>query len=257
MRFVNEKPNEAEVAHCDKHGDFEVNYSEWFTGDKFMVNDACHECVAAKKEEEDALLRKEEARNKRERATAAKLKAGLRQRHIDCSLDNFVADTNEKKEALKTASNYLALLIAGTGSCLVMCGSVGTGKTHIASALVNSMLESGKDCRIVKMTELIRKIKETWSKTSNLSETEVIDFYSEIDFLVIDEIGVQYVSDTEKLLISEIIDNRYQAILPTVLISNLDTSGIKKCIGERSYDRLREGGGKVIAFNWKSHRGAA
>ena len=83
-----------------------------------------------------------------------------------------------------------------------------------------------------------------------------MDRLSKVGLLIIDEIGIQFGSDTEKLLISEIIDNRYQNLLPTVLISNLDLAGIKSCIGERSYDRLREDGGKVVAFNWDSHRGA-
>jgi DNA replication protein DnaC len=46
-------------------------------------------------------------------------------------------------------------------------------------------------------------------------------------------------------------------MLPTVLVSNLDVEGVKQCIGDRVYDRLRDDGGKVIAFTWGSMRGQA
>ena len=74
------------------------------------------------------------------------------------------------------------------------------------------------------------------------------------DLLVIDEVGAQFGSDTEKLFIFDIIDGRYQDMKPTILISNLDIAGIKDVIGERCVDRLREGGGSMIAFNWESSR---
>jgi DNA replication protein DnaC len=123
--------------------------------------------------------------------------------------------------------------------------------------MVNRLVEQRIRCRIVKLADLVREIKSTWAKTSERSESDVIAFYSALPALFLDEVGVQFGSDTEKLLISEIIDNRYQELRPTVLISNLDITGVKQCIGERSYDRLREDGGKVIAFDWESYRGAA
>jgi DNA replication protein DnaC len=122
---------------------------------------------------------------------------------------------------------------------------------------VNRLVELRIKCRIVKLADLVREIKSTWAKGSENSEGDVIAFYSELPVLFIDEVGVQFGSDTEKLLISEIIDNRYQELLPTVLISNLDVQGIKGAIGDRCFDRLREDGGKVVAFDWESHRGKA
>ena len=41
-----------------------------------------------------------------------------------------------------------------------------------------------------------------------------------------------------------------------ILISNLDAAGIKKVLGERSYDRIRECA-RVVQFNWESWRGKA
>ena len=41
---------------------------------------------------------------------------------------------------------------------------------------------------------------------------------------------------------------------PTILLSNLNIEGLGEYLGERVMDRLREGGGKMIAFDWDSYR---
>jgi DNA replication protein DnaC len=73
--------------------------------------------------------------------------------------------------------------------------------------------------------------------------------------LIIDEVGMQFGSDTEKMIIFDIIDGRYNNMLPTILISNLELSEVKELIGDRSIDRLREDGGVVVAMKWASNRG--
>lgn len=77
----------------------------------------------------------------------------------------------------------------------------------------------------------------------------------EPDLLILDEVGVQHGSDTEKLILFEIINGRYEAARPTIVISNLDAAGLEQFLGERAFDRLREGGGRLVVFDWESHRG--
>jgi DNA replication protein DnaC len=55
-------------------------------------------------------------------------------------------------------------------------------------------------------------------------------------------------------LFYEVINGRYQAMLPTVVISNLSRNELIEVIGGRSFDRLRENGG-FATFDWESHRG--
>ena len=77
------------------------------------------------------------------------------------------------------------------------------------------------------------------------------------DLLILDEVGVQFGSDAEKLILFEIINTRYQDMKPTILISNLTLVELGKYIGERVVDRMREGGGAILSFDWDSYRGAA
>lgn len=257
MRIVEQIPETAVMLTCEKHGSYEVEYLPWITDGKYMVKEGCTTCA----EEDNAREAEKEKQERRDifekRLLADKKQAGLNKRHIECRFENYKTDTADKNTALIKSKSYLEAILSGSGSCLVMAGKVGTGKTHLAASMVNVMIEKGKGCKLVKMSELIRSIKSTWARNSEKSESDLIEYYSSVPLLIIDEIGIQFGSDTEKLLLSEVIDNRYQDVLPTVLISNLDTDGIKGCIGERSYDRLRQDGGKMIAFDWESERGKA
>ena len=43
------------------------------------------------------------------------------------------------------------------------------------------------------------------------------------DLLILDEVGVQFGSETEKMILFEIINGRYEQLKPTIVISNRRT----------------------------------
>jgi DNA replication protein DnaC len=72
--------------------------------------------------------------------------------------------------------------------------------------------------------------------------------------LILDEVGVQFGSETEKQILFSLLNGRYKAMLPTLLISNLTRDELAVCIGTRNLDRLQEGAGTFISFDWDSYR---
>ena len=54
----------------------------------------------------------------------------------------------------------------------------------------------------------------------------------------------------------DILNERYENRLPTLLLSNLTAGEVKNFLGERVFDRLREDGGECVVFDWSSHRGS-
>lgn len=97
-------------------------------------------------------------------------------------------------------------------------------------------------------------MKSSWNKNAEESEEQVMRTYIAPNLLVIDEIGVQFGSEAEKIILFEIINERYEAMKPTILISNLSQQELGAYVGERIVDRMREGGGAMIAFDWESYR---
>ncbi|VFR32492.1 DNA replication protein DnaC [plant metagenome] len=103
----------------------------------------------------------------------------------------------------------------------------------------------------------MRSIKDTYRRDSKENEADAIARLVEPDLLVLDEVGVQFGSETEKMYLFEIINGRYEALKPTIVISNLAKDALTEYLGERVVDRLREGGGRMVIFDWPSYRRSA
>lgn len=253
--MVNEKPEGLQDATCQKHGSYPVSFTEAFGG-KYLIHSTCSKCV----NERDAYIESEI--EKRTREAKAKenedkiLNCGVSKRNLHKTFDAYIASTPEQTKAKALYKGFAdSVCNDATAKSLIVCGSVGTGKTHLASSAVNQIVNNGKICKLVKIIDLIRQFKSTWSKDSDSTEEGFLDYYTKIPALIIDEVGVQFGSDTEKMIIFDIIDGRYNNMLPTALISNLALPDVRELIGERAIDRMREDGGVVVAMSWESHRG--
>ena len=101
----------------------------------------------------------------------------------------------------------------------------------------------------------IRSVKDTWGGGSGKSETQAIAALVYPDLLILDEVGVQFGSDTEKLILFDVLNERYEKRRPTLLLSNFGVDEVQAYLGDRIFDRLREDGGEAVPFDWESQRG--
>lgn len=219
----------------------------------------------ADKAEHDELSKVQDAANTRQKAITdrqqAALKAvvyhsGIPPRFRSKTFDGFEPADEKQAKVLRVCQAYARRfderLAAGGG--MIMCGQVGTGKTHLACAIGNHLLEAGRSVLFISVLAAARRVKATYNKSSTETEQQVIDRFCEPDLLILDEVGVQFGSDTEKLIVFEIINGRYERVKPTILLSNLPEAELGAFIGDRVLDRLREGGGVVLPFDWESRR---
>lgn len=142
---------------------------------------------------------------------------------------------------------------AALGRSLIFTGAPGTGKTMLACAIAKAVLESGRTAKYATAYRLAGDVKETYGRSTE-SERDVIRRYVAPDLLVLDEIGMQYGTDTERLALWEVINGRYESVKPTILVSNLTLPEMAEYVGDRVIDRMRENGGAVLAFTWESFR---
>ena len=173
------------------------------------------------------------------------------------TLANFITENAEQLRALKVVCGYTANFDDnfGNGRCLLICGPVGVGKTHLASGMLRSLAMAHYECRYITAIELIRWLRESWQKKSAMTEDEIIERLSKYALLVVDEVGVGYGTDAEKLQLFETINRRYNLVRPTVILSNLGISGLQQYLGERVIDRLRENQGTMLVLTGHSWRG--
>jgi len=124
-------------------------------------------------------------------------------------------------------------------SGLLLIGLVGTGKTHMASAIVNYVARLRHRViksfiKFVSVSELIDEIRNT----KNLSR-----YWSGVntcDLLVLDDLGAEYSTHWSKKMVQKIIDIRYKSKKATVITTNLSIEGIKVEYEERTSSRICE-----------------
>ncbi|MGL5281058.1 MAG: ATP-binding protein [Plesiomonas shigelloides] len=239
--------------NCEKHGDYPQKKLRW-PGGKETVFSNCPKCV--KELRDDALAKEQERKEIEERARweRARANAGVSPRNAEMRFKNYRTDTPEQQHVHDVCHAYAKRVYDGERvESLIITGKVGTGKTMIATCMINALYKS-KRVLIVKLADMLRYIKGSYQPGAEYTEFQAIDKFSSYDLLILDEVGASRETDNDKLLIFDVIDGRYQNMLPTVIISNLNIDGIKDVLGDRVVDRLRDGGGKMIGCNWDSHR---
>jgi DNA replication protein DnaC len=235
------------TASCPEHGAFE---SRNFIGPIWSKCPACAEADAAIAQAKEQAQAQIDA----ERRHAARLSSTrIPARFIGRTFDSFVAATDAQKRAQTIARDYAEQFADNLkrGQGLIFSGQPGTGKSHLAAAILQAMLE--RDVCYVTCLDMIREVRATWRKDSQRSELEVLGTLGALDLLVIDEVGVQYGTEGEQTIIFDVLDRRYRDVRPTVILTNQDKAGFKTFIGDRTFDRLTETC-RWVAFDWSSYR---
>lgn len=171
------------------------------------------------------------------------------------TLDDYVARNSGQQQALTILRAYAGTFPARcqAGEGLVLAGGTGTGKTHLACAVLQSALAQGKTGLYTSALRMVRMMRECWRRDAPHTESEVLGALERTDLLVIDEISQQYGTGSEQLVIGEVLEVRYLACKPTIILGNENMRGLRGCLGERAFDRVREKS-RVVLFDWESFR---
>ncbi|MHC8348685.1 ATP-binding protein [Pseudomonas sp. RT4P38] len=243
---------------CLVHGDIDRSEVEQF--DEAMQVRPCKACqwqalrVAPVDSEEH---KQAVAHVAAERVNAALVGSGITPRFAGSMFANYRVDNTAMGQALLICQGYADDFGAHylDGRNLLLCGNVGTGKTHLATSIVQQIVRQlGAIAVITSAAEIIRVFKGSMDRSAGYSERDVIAELADFDLLVIDEVGAQAGTAYELAMLHEVFDRRYQLVRPTVVVSNMDARGLGQYIGERALDRLRENKALLAGFTWESDR---
>lgn len=234
---------------CDLHGVELIQQEavELF-GRRFIASAYCPACQAQKEAQWEAnanRLAEDAFRRNQERS-------GVPPRYRNASVDEFIAETpSERKvkaELVRFRDNQ-----GHDPKNLIFCGTVGPGKTHAANALLNAWLRSGKSALYTTAMNLVRQVRDTYGSSQEKEATAVRRFTT-TGLLALDELGAQLGTASEKAILADIINGRYERMLPTIVVGNLNAAEFVELLGERAMSRLQENG-MILVFDWESRRG--
>ena len=188
--------------------------------------------------------------------------AGVPPRYLDCRFDTFVARQGTQK-ALQAARD----VVARDRSGLVLCGPAGGGKTHLAVAMLAELVERWLEAYPTQAIEQEREGTMYVTRRpelrvrlvsvpafldllrSRIRFADAVDPLPELiaaDLLVLDDLGREKVTDWASERLYVLVNERYNALRPTVVTSNYGPD----ILADRGYDaivsRLAEGARAVV-----------
>jgi DNA replication protein DnaC len=183
-----------------------------------------------------AMRKKEKSSQKTFDIESTLYKSGVPKLYLGCAFETFRAETPSQRRAVE----FLKGLKIPFKRPVMLFGPCGTGKTHLAIAAMRSLILNDKISRahFVLGPKLIGEIRQGTLSDGDYSEEDVIRKYTDINLLVIDDIGVEKATEYVIQCWYRIIDARHSNGLPTIYTSNLDKEQVAEKLGPRIASRL-------------------
>lgn len=207
---------------------------------KWLSLDLCKKCSDKKKQEEEKQylekLRKKRRQSKIERYFE---QSNLGKRFKQRTFENFKVN-NDNRNAYRKSREFVLhfedRLKDGRG--IIFFGDYGTGKTHLAAAILQDAIKQEHTGVFVSVPDLIAKIRKSWNGEGN--ESDLIDTLIKADLVVMDDLGAENTKDwiVERLFV--IINSRYERMLPTIFTTNCNFQELKQKVGGRIESRIYE-----------------
>src|SRR5437660_971435 len=158
------------------------------------------------------------------RGRALLTSARIPKRYEHCELSNFEFDgphrllANARMAACRFVEEYP---VENTG--LLIIGSIGVGKTHLAVGIIKELvLSKSIACLFYDYRVLLKQIKNSYNTSLNGIDIDVLRPVFETEVLVLDELGAvkptEWVWDT----VSLILNTRYNDNRTTIITTNFD-----------------------------------
>ncbi len=175
------------------------------------------------------------------RVATLRERSGLSKRMRGYTFANFkpyvspsVARATEKVE--KYLKNWEENREAGRG--LYFCGDVGTGKTHLAVAVMNEVMQRKRvPSLFITVPEFLDNLREAYMIPGRDLD-EWMDAVKNADLLVLDDLGAEKPNPWVRERLFVVVNHRYREALPTLFTSNIGPKDLASQLGERTASRI-------------------
>lgn len=105
---------------------------------------------------------------------------------------------------------------------LLLMGGVGAGKTHLAAAIAQECLATGRSVYFAVVTELLDHLRSAFAPTSEITYDKLFDQIRAVDLLVLDDLGAENGTAWAIEKLFQLINHRYNLRIPMVITTNND-----------------------------------
>jgi len=119
---------------------------------------------------------------------------------------------------------------------IVLTGASGCGKTHIAAAVVNRVLERGEAALFVVVPDLLDHLRSAYQPGAEVGYDELFERVRNAPVLVLDDLGTQAPTQWAQEKLFQLINHRFNARLPMVVTTNLPLEQLDERLRTRLTD---------------------
>ena len=169
-------------------------------------------------------------------------RARVPERYRHCDFENFETDNDVEgaaREQLQAWNRSLAqakLVVqrfaaefpAGSEHGLLLMGTCGAGKTHLAVAALKQIVQRGHSGFFYDYRELLKEIQDSYNADNQTTEMSVLEPVLKAEILVLDDVGSSKPSAWALETVGHILNTRYNEKRVTLLTTNfldLDSAG--------------------------------
>ena len=165
-----------------------------------------------------------------ERAGKVMERARIPKRYEHCDFESYVTDlvdgktwTAQHEKSLKNAKMVVQGFlrdypVAEKG--LLLIGSSGAGKTHLAVAALKELIRRGHGGLFCDYRELLKEIQESYNPTSESTEMAILEPIRRVEVLVLDDLGASKPSDWVRDIVGIVLNARYNENRTTIITTN-------------------------------------
>jgi DNA replication protein DnaC len=190
------------------------------------------------------------------RASRLLKRAAIPRRYEHCTLDTFEPGYGQADQSLAAAYLMARQFVSGypvttEGRGLLLTGSVGVGKTHLAVGIVQALIvEKGVHALFCDYRDLLKRIQESYNPQVASTELQILTPIFEAEVLILDELGAQkptdWVWDTVALILNTRYNDKRTTLIttnypnaPAALARSADKVIREETLGDRIGERMR------------------
>lgn len=162
-------------------------------------------------------------------------------RHVVTALER------ENLEFAKTTCQEFAERLEGW---LLLEGSYGCGKTHLAAAIANSAVTRGVPTLFITVPDLLDSLRFAYNSPETTFEQRFEDIRN-ASLLVMDDFGTQNATGWAQEKLFQIVNYRYINKLPTVVTTNLILDEIESRIRSRLQDETLVKHVRIVTIDYR------